>query len=585
MALIQPFIKERVEGAMQVNCPNCFKEYQIPEKITISDDGTLMHCGSCKNHFLALPTGLTILSGSPVGTLTDVHNAFNIPEVPFQLENGNTLQEGRLEVKDYLGRGSIGSVYRVFDRKLNTDLALKVIIAPDGLENDIFNRLAQRLKAPEKIKRSNYLLKTYLPFVEEFKGLTLVLLPMALVSEGNLRTWINKNADIQKRKEEALAIFREICLAVIFLHDARLFHLNLKPENIFIIDGSIIISDLGLFRNQYERQSIGWPLDCHGDDKYLPIYLAPEQIESPHSHDIDHRSDIFALGCILFELLEGAPAYTGNLWSINKRLWMDKPRLRNADKYMIDVVWNCIEIDPFRRFNEVNQLLDSLKPRPKKNENSLNKEDQIKKKFEEICSRFYEYRNASGHDEKFFHSIVKWVPDALNILKEKALQDHPEALYMLGLLYYLGDEIDKDEVEALRLWKLSGGKEHGPAQYAVAICLDKGHGCQPNQKGAFVWYLKAAEQDIVEAQYDVGDCYFYGNGVLEDKLEAVNWYHRAAKKGHAESQCNLGYCYLKGIGVPENKIEASKWLNLSSSQGNQNAKNILKDILSPKKNT
>lgn len=563
---------------MQVNCPKCLRKYQILGNVAICAEGTMMYCPTCENHFIAFPDGLTMLSGSPDNSFIKDKNPFIITEIPFQLDIGDSLQEGRFEIKDYLGRGSIGSVYAVFDKKLGLTLALKVITAPNGLEKDIFNRLVQRVKDSEKISFTKYLLKTFLPLAEDYKGLSLTLLPMALSGQGSLRSWININTDIQKRKGEALTFFREICQGVQSIHDSGFTHLNLKPENIFLSNGTIKISDLDLFRNLHERQAIGWPLACPGDDRDQPIYMAPEQIESAHPQDIYNRADIFALGCILFELLEGNPAYTGNLWAINKHKWMVKPRIRHADEYMADIVWKCLEMDQSHRFYAVNQILDSLKPLSETEGPWEQQDDKKRESFEEICNRFVAYRNAASLNEKFFHSIIKRVPEALNVLKEKAGQGHPEAMYMLGVLFYLGDCVDPDKVEALRLWKLSATKEHGPAQYAVAGCYERGDGCRVDIKEASIWFLKAAENNIVEAQKDIGNCYFYGQGVPEDKLKAVNWYHKAAQSGNAAAQCNLGYCYYKGIVFQQNKNEAIKWLNLSADQGNQLAKRLLENL-------
>ena len=560
---------------MQFSCPQCLKKYHVPETAAVSDAGTLIYCPACEERFIAFPDGLTmLLSGSGNGSSQVSGDLYDIAEVPFHLNSGDTLQAGRFEVRDDLGRGSLGSVYRVFDKKSNMDLALKVIVAPEGLETDIFNRIAERMKATEAIKNPGFVWTTYLPLTEDHKGLSLVLLPMAISREGSLRSWMDKNTEIKMRKSKSLALFQEICLAVQSIHDSGVVHLNLKPENIFLVHGSVKIADFNPFRNLHERRSMKWPTagPRGGEDRHA--YMAPEQITSIHPKDVDHRTDIYAMGCILYELLEGN--LPGSLNPKESRVGA-KPRLRNADGALADVVWKCLEMDSSDRFQAVTEILKSIQA-PQEKEEAPESDDKRERVFETVCELYQAYKNAAGVTGKFFHNIVRREPEALNILKEKALQEHPQALYMLGVLFYHGDCVDQDRVEALRLWKCSAGREHGPAQYAVACCYDQGDGCVQDKKEAATWYRKAAEQNIVEAQKDMGDCYYYGEGVPEDKLEAVEWYHRAAKNGNDVAQCNLAYCYQKGIGVPENRSEAIRWLHRSADQGNQTARRLLESL-------
>ena len=564
---------------MLFSCPQCLKKYHVPETAAVSDAGTLIYCPACEERFLAFPDGLTmLLSGSGSGSSPVSGDLYDIAEVPFHLNSGDTLQEGQFEVRDDLGRGSLGSVYRIFNKKSNMDLALKVIVAPEGLETDLFNRIAERMKAAEAIKNPGFLWTTYWPLTEDYKGLSLVLLPMAMSREGSLRSWMDKNTEIKMRKSEALALFQEICLGVQSIHDSGVVHLNLKPENIFLVHGSVKISDFNLFKNLHERRSMKWPAagPRGGEDRHA--YTAPEQITSIHPKDVDHRTDIYAMGCILYELLEGNHPGSVNPKESRRRA---KPRLRNADGPLADVIWKCMEMDASDRFQAVTEILKSIQAPPGSEEVPESTDKEKDRVFENICELFHSYKNAADVTGKFFHNIVRREPEALKILQGRALQEHPLALYMLGVLFYHGDCVDPDSVEALRLWKKSAGREYGLAQHAVACCCDRGVGCIKDPKEAVMWYRKAAEQNIIEAQKDVGDCYYYGEGVPEDKLEAVAWYHRAARNGNDIAQCNLAYCYQKGIGVPANKTEAIRWLHRSADQGNQTARKLLEILGGP----
>lgn len=561
---------------MQFSCPQCLKKYYLPEMAPVSDTGTLMYCPVCDDRFLAFPDGVTmLLSKSGSGSSPMSLDFYDIAEVPFQLNSGDTLQDGRFEVKECLGRGSLGSVYRVSDKKTDADLALKVIVASEGLETEILTRIAERAKAIESIRNPMFLWTAYLPSTEYFKGLSLVLLPAPLSREGSMKSWMGKNADIQMRKAKAIELFQEICLAIQSFHDSGVAHLNLKPENIFLSHGSVKISDFNLFRNLHERRSVKWPMagSCVGDDHR--IYMAPEQISSVYPQDVDHRADVYTMGCILFELLEGHQFHP--LYHEKSREQM-QPRLRNAEGPLADVVLKCLEIDPSGRFQAVMEIVKSIQT-PQVHAETIEVSNDVKEKiFSNLSELFESYKNAAGVTGKFFHNIIRREPEALEILQEKALQEHPQALYMMGILFFYGDCIDEDKVEALRLWKRSASESFGPALYAVACCYDQGDGCSKDKKEALSWYRKAAEQNIVEAQKDMGDCYYYGEGVPEDRFEAIEWYHRAAKNGNDIAQCNLAYCYLKGIGVSRNRNEAIRWLHRSADQGNQSARKLLNSL-------
>jgi len=564
---------------MQISCPQCLKKYHVPETAAVSDAGTLMYCPACEERFFAFPDGLTmLLSGSGSGSSPGTGDLYKIAEVPFHLNIGDILQEGRFQVMDYLGRGSLGPVYKVFDKKSNMELAVKVIVVPEDLETDIFNRIADRMKAIEAIKNPGFLWTIYLPLTEYYKGLSLVLLPMPLSREGSLKSWMDRNTEIKRRKSEALALFQEICLAVQYIHDSGVVHLNLKPENIFLVNDSVKISDFSLFRNLNELRAVKWPAAGPGEGDDHQAYMAPEQITSVHPKDVDHRTDIYAMGCILYELMEGNHPSPLQRQEGRDRV---KPRLRNADGLLADVVWKCMEMYAYDRFQSVTEILKTIQTPPGSGEAPKSTDEEKDRIFENICELFQSYKNAASVTGKFFHNILRREPEALNILQGMALQEHPESLYMLGVLFYHGDCVDPDRVEALRLWKRSASREYGPAQYAVACYYDQREGCIADKKEAVMWYRKAAEQNIVDAQKDMGDCYFYGEGVHEDKLAAVEWYHRAAQNGNDIAQCNLAYCYLNGMGVPTNKAEAIRWLHRSADQGNHNARKLLENLADP----
>ena len=110
------------------------------------------------------------------------------------------------------------------------------------------------------------------------------------------------------------------------------------------------------------------------------------------------------------------------------------------------------------------------------------------------------------------------------------------------------------------------------AQYNLGLSYYKGDGIVKNEAEAVKWFRRAAEQGHVLAQYNLGLSYYNGEGVVKNEAEAAKWYRKAAEQGDADAQCKLGNCYRDGYGIVKNDIIAYKWFLLSTAQGNQTAK-------------
>ena len=105
-----------------------------------------------------------------------------------------------------------------------------------------------------------------------------------------------------------------------------------------------------------------------------------------------------------------------------------------------------------------------------------------------------------------------------------------EAQNNLGFLYYTGQGVPQDYVEAAR------------------------------------WYRLAADQGLAEAQYNLGLMYAEGEGVPQDDAEAARWYRLAADQGDAKAQKNLGLMYDLGQGIPQDRVAGHMWLSLAAAQ-------------------
>lgn len=111
------------------------------------------------------------------------------------------------------------------------------------------------------------------------------------------------------------------------------------------------------------------------------------------------------------------------------------------------------------------------------------------------------------------------------------------------------------------------------AQYNLGIMYFEGHGVPKNDAEAVKWYRLAANQGNAAAQYNLGVIYAEGYGVPQDYAEAAKLYRLSADQGDALAQSNLGFMYSDGKGVSQNYVRAHMWFNLSAARGDQIAKN------------
>lgn len=490
------------------------------------------------------------------------------------LSEGDRLQEGRFEIKEFLGKGRHGSVYRVYDNQMAMNLALKIVAIPDDSTPSIIKYLVQEFRIREKIKDRSHILNGYLPVHCMYKGLSLVMLPMEL-AEASLRNWMIENPDVEKRKTRALNYFQQLCRGVGAIHDAGLVHLDLKPENILFVNDVLKIADFGL---SSELENMGVKISStKWNESAVAHYIAPESVMAARPKDVACTADIYSLGCILFELMDGDPPYVGTLQDILEKHYRGvKPKLKDVEEPLASILWKCLELDPSHRFCDVTQLSGALYQKDPSTITYIDEDNA--EKLNMVHERFDIYWNASRPEEKIFAAVQQWIPDALDTLRQGAQDGDPDALYRLGLLYFLGDGVDEDRVEAYHLWKLAAELGHGMSQYGMGLCYDYGQGRPKDMKEALQWYRIAAEKGVSDAQNALGNCYYYGEGVEEDKAEAVRWYNKAAMEGNAVAQCNLGYCYLKGIGVPADEVTAEQWLRKASEQGYREATRLLETL-------
>ena len=215
------------------------------------------------------------------------------------LERLTTALAGRYEIERELGRGAMATVYLARDVKHNRHVALKVLLADIGfaLGPERFRReieLASHLSHPH-----------ILPIYDSGEADGELYYVMPYVAGESLRARLNR--EHQLPLDEALRITCEVASALDHSHRNGIIHRDIKPENILLEDGQALVADFGIAR---AMSAMGdQKLTSTGVSLGTPTYMSPEQGMADPS--IDRRSDIYSLGCVLYEMLAGQPPFTG----------------------------------------------------------------------------------------------------------------------------------------------------------------------------------------------------------------------------------------------------------------------------------
>jgi tetratricopeptide (TPR) repeat protein/TolB-like protein len=218
---------------------------------------------------------------------------------------------GRYEIRGRLGAGGMGSVWRTYDRELEEEIALKVILPERGGDRPTLDRFRREVKIARRISHPNI---CRMFDYGEAEGLC--FLTMELVEGRTLRAHL---AAGPLTPERALNIARQVAEGLAAAHMQGVIHRDLKPENVILReDGRAVVVDFGLARSAAtEHTSVATIAGT-------PTYMSPEQLRG---EALDVRSDVFAIGLLSAELLTGrSPFEQGSLAATTSAILRDPPR-------------------------------------------------------------------------------------------------------------------------------------------------------------------------------------------------------------------------------------------------------------------
>ena len=192
-------------------------------------------------------------------------------------------------------------------------------------------------------------------------GTGLLVLSMEYGDGGSFRKWLLEYAhDLETRRSIGLEFFKQACYGVASAHDKNIIHLDLKPENFILLGNVLKVSDFGIANiARHLRELYDHIPEIVMQDLGTPFYRSPEHLIVSRPQDLDERSDIYALGVILFELLHPKcrPPFD---WFGNLHLPEALSVLASPDERISRIIARCLSKDPNGRYQNASELIEAL---------------------------------------------------------------------------------------------------------------------------------------------------------------------------------------------------------------------------------
>jgi len=263
---------------------------------------------------------------------------------------------GRYEIVKELGQGAMGIVYEAMDPKINRRLAIKTIRFSDEFEEKRVKEVKERfLKEAEIAGQLSH--PSIVSIYDVGEDYDLTYLAMEFLTGSDLVQYCEKGSLLPLKK--VLQVVNETADALDYAHNNGVIHRDVKPANIMLLkNGKISVTDFGIAKAVSSSQTKS------GVVLGTPNYMSPEQI---NGQQIDGRSDIFALGVVLFELLTGQVPFRGKnmtnlLYNITQARHPSvreiNPKVPKACEQIID---KALAKSPDKRFQRAGEFANYLK--------------------------------------------------------------------------------------------------------------------------------------------------------------------------------------------------------------------------------
>ncbi len=273
-------------------------------------------------------------------------------ETPTKELTRGTIFASRYEIIEELGKGGMGKVYRVEDKKIKGEIALKLIKPEIAADKKMIERFSNELKMARMIAHRNVCRMFDLG---EEKGTHFIT--MEYVSGEDLKSMIRMSGQLSVGT--AVSIAKQVCEGLAEAHRLGVVHRDLKPQNIMIDkEGNALIMDFGIARSLKTKGITG-----AGVMIGTPEYMSPEQVDGK---EVDQRSDIYSLGVILYEMVTGRVPFEGDTpFTIGVKHKSEAPRdpkelNAQVPSDLSHVILKCMQKNKEKRYQSPGELRSEL---------------------------------------------------------------------------------------------------------------------------------------------------------------------------------------------------------------------------------
>ncbi len=417
----------------------------------------------------------------------------------------------RYEILDALGDGGMGLVYRARDRETSEILALKLLRPEIARDPAMIERFKNELRLARRITHKN-VCRIY----DFNRAGDVACITMEYVDGESLRAYLNRAG--RMAPERTIDLVRQIAAGLGEAHAQGVVHRDLKPENVMLArDGLVKLMDFGIAR-ALSGETAATTRTVIG----TPEYMAPEQSQG---RVVDQRTDIYALGLILYECLTGRRAFSGAtpvevaLKQLKEHPLPPRRLLAATPPRLEAIVMRCLEKEPARRFASVAELQRALMPPEVSAPPRARRWPKAVTVIALVVLAIGLSRRALQHAGSSplppvatrAPASISPVPPSTPPAKPLALQPAPEP--------------DGASVQ----------ENPAPVENATPPSPE-GHEAGRDERKLFLWVKRGARRGNHEAQFALGRMYEQGKGVARDPIEAYAWYRRAAAGGNAQAR-------------------------------------------------